>query len=189
MQPQPGYVYYVSDDYFNDVDDPCLMRNKSDGHKRPCYCCKQSEETGLYWMIPLSSQTLKFRDRFARSISKYGNCIGLVLGQFGGRNAAFLVQNAFRITENYVKEVFKINENPVPVHSKLQRIIYRKLQGSLAIHRKGYHTFYTDIDKDQFVMLQKKNERKPGLESMIAAAKNKQEKGFHSAPPLLCTER
>lgn len=173
MQPKEGYVYYIEDKYFEDVNDPHLMQNKGDGHRRPCYCCKVSAETGLFWMVPMSSQKTKFQKRFAESVSKYGKCLTLVLGHYAGKDAAFLVQNAFPVTEDYIREIYTINGNPVPVHSKLQRIIYGKLQACLAIYRKGHKTIYTDIDKAQQIMLTKLKEKKPSLEMMIASAENR----------------
>lgn len=173
MEPKEGYVYYISDNYFTDVDDPHLMRNKGDGHRRPCYCCKESLETGLYWMVPLSSQKTKFQKAYAQSVSKYGKCLTLVLGRYAGRDATFLVQNAFPVTKDYVIDIYKINENPVPVHSKLQKIIYGKLQACLAIHRKGHHTIYTDIDKAQKIMMSKIPEKKTSLSEIISSAESK----------------
>lgn len=173
MKPKEGYVYYIADAYYKLVNDPKLMQNKGNGHRRPCYCCKISDETGLYWMIPLSSQKTKFQKAYAEALSKYGNCLTLALGQFAGRDAAFLIQNAFPVTEDFVEDIYVANNNPVPLHSKLQKIIYGKFQGCLAIHRKGYHTFYTDIDKAQYIMLQNKTERKPMLTEMISSAESK----------------
>lgn len=173
MKPQEGYVYYIEDKYFDEVKDPHLMQNKGPGHRRPCYCCKVSAETGLYWMIPMSSQKTKFQKRYAESVSKYGKCLTLVLGRYGGKDATFLVQNAFPVKEDYIREIYTINGNPAPVHSKLQRIIYGKLQASLAIHRKGHKTIYTDIDKAQKIMLMKLNDKKPSLVEMIVSAENR----------------
>lgn len=172
MQPVPGYVYYISDDYNRDVADPCLMQNKGEHHGRPCYCCKLSQETGLYWMIPLSSQKNKYWQKYNQSVAKYGNCMNLVLGKYAGRDTAFLIQNAFPVTEKYVKDIYNINGNPIYVHTKLQKIIYSKFQSCLAIHRKGYKPFYTDIDKAQAVMLQQLQTKgsRTSLDDLISSA-------------------
>lgn len=181
MKPVPGYVYFISEEYFRDVKDPKLMRNKGEHNKRPCYCCKETE-MGIYWMVPLSSKIDKFRNNFAESESKYGRCITIVLGRFAGKDAAFLIQNAFPVKENYIADIYKKNGNPIPVHTKLQQLIYGKLQGSMAIHRKGYNTFYTDIDRDELIMLQKQAEKKLPLTEMISAAESKRDKNSARTP-------
>lgn len=155
MMPRPGYVYCISDDYFKDVNDPYLMQNKGSGRGRPCYCCKKSESTGLYWMIPLSTQWNKFRETYNRNVSRYGKCINLVLGHFAGKETAFVIQNAFPVTENYVVKIFTKQQEPIPVQCNLQRSIYRKFQQCLSIHKNGHNIFYTDVDKAKRIMLQK----------------------------------
>lgn len=155
MMPKPGYVYCVSDDYFKDVDDSRLMRNKGTGHRRPCYCCKKSEGTGLYWMIPLSSQWNKFRKAYNINVSRYGSCITLVLGEYAGKGTAFVIQNAFPVTEKYIDKIFTKQQEPIPVQCRLQRVIYRNFKQCVSIHKSGYKIFYTDIDKAEQIMLKK----------------------------------
>ncbi|MEG0494547.1 MAG: hypothetical protein RR696_15245, partial [Clostridia bacterium] len=59
-----GTFYFVSDDYFRDFPDPYLMKNKEiingQPHGRPCFYAFKDTLTGLYWMIPLSSQTEEY---------------------------------------------------------------------------------------------------------------------------------
>ena len=54
------------------------MRNKErvDGqpHDRPCFYAFRDESTGLYWMIPFSSQVEKFRGYYNSKIERYGKC-------------------------------------------------------------------------------------------------------------------
>lgn len=60
-----GHFYYISNKYFIDFPDPYLMQNKEtindQAHDRPCFYAFQDTSTELYWMIPFSSQTNKFR--------------------------------------------------------------------------------------------------------------------------------
>lgn len=59
-----GHFYYIEDQYFIDFPDQYLMRNKEtingQAHDRPCFYAFQDNKTGLYWMIPFSSQTTNF---------------------------------------------------------------------------------------------------------------------------------
>ena len=155
MMPSPGYVYYISDDYFKDVNDPYLLQNKGIGHGRPCYCCEKSPETGLYWMIPLSSQRKKFREKHDKTVSRYGRCTTIVLGQYADKGAAFVIQNAFPVTEKYVERAFVKQQKPMPVQCKIQRMIYKKFQNCLSIHKKGVKIFYTDIYRAEHIMIEK----------------------------------
>ena len=60
-----GHFYYIEDSYFADFPDPYLMKNKEaingQVHDRPCFYTFQDTSTGIYWMIPFSSQVLKFK--------------------------------------------------------------------------------------------------------------------------------
>lgn len=47
----------------------------------------------------------------------------LILGEFDGQNAAFLIQNMFPVTEKYIDHIHTKNGNPVPVKRELQRVI------------------------------------------------------------------
>ena len=187
MMIHPGYVYFFSDEYFKDVQDPFLMKNKGQHHNRPVYCCKEDPELGIFWMVPMTSQIEKFRNRFAHSYAKYGNCLGLVLGHYCGRNAVFLVQNAFPITAKYILDIYQVNSKPVPVHSKLQRIIYSKFQQSLAIHKKGHDIFFTDIDRAKQIMIDSFSKEKRSLTEVISLADERRQ-NISSAHPRVFKE-
>ena len=65
---ETGHFYYIDDKYFAKFNDPYLMRNKENIngklHDRPCFYTFKDGLTGLYRMIPFSSQTSKFRKIF-----------------------------------------------------------------------------------------------------------------------------
>lgn len=46
-------VYIIKDKFFENMADPYLKGNKRDN--RPHYYCFEDANTGIYWMIPLSS--------------------------------------------------------------------------------------------------------------------------------------
>ena len=60
-----GHFYYINDQYFLDFPDDKLMQNKETvngvAHDRPCFYAFQDNSTGLFWLIPFSSQTNKFK--------------------------------------------------------------------------------------------------------------------------------
>ena len=54
------HFYFISDSFYEDFPDPALMKNKEEGHGRPCFLDIQ-DDNGLYWMIPISSKVEKFK--------------------------------------------------------------------------------------------------------------------------------
>ncbi len=57
--------YIIKGKFFEDMPDPYLKRNKAGN--RPHYYCFEDTNTGIYWMIPLSSRI----DKYRRIMEKY----------------------------------------------------------------------------------------------------------------------
>ncbi len=51
--------YIIKEQFFEDMNEPYLKGNKEGN--RPHYYCFEDENTGIYWMIPLSSKIEKYR--------------------------------------------------------------------------------------------------------------------------------
>jgi hypothetical protein len=140
-----GYAYHIKDSYFSFADDENLMQNKECGSYRPTLYCLKDEHADLYWMIPISSHYEKY---FAikEKITRQGKpCRGIVLGEFDGQNAAFLIQNMFPVTEEYIDHIHTRNGNPVPVKRDLQRQIRKNTKKLLTLSQKGIKVTFTDI--------------------------------------------
>ncbi|MGM9947532.1 type III toxin-antitoxin system CptIN family toxin [Floccifex sp.] len=77
--------------------DEKLMKNKEmvNGvvHDRPCFFAFEDNRTGLFWLIPFSSQVQKYKKIYAHKISKYGFCNTIMFGKVLGHEKAFLLQN------------------------------------------------------------------------------------------------
>ena len=99
---QEGYVYHIKDEYFEKVQDSNLMQNKEGGIYRPTFYCLRDNKTSLLWMVPLSSRVEKFKAIHDKQMAKYGKCLTIVLGEFDGKEAAFLLQNMFPIRDYYL---------------------------------------------------------------------------------------
>ena len=85
-------------------------------------------------MVPLSSRVEKFKAIHDKQVAKYGKCLTIVLGEFDGKEAAFLLQNMFPIRDYYLDHIHTRNNNPVPVkHS-----IHREVTTSLKQRSRGY---------------------------------------------------
>lgn len=109
--------YIIKDKFFEDMNDPYLKGNKESS--RPHYYCFKEEDTGLFWMIPLSSRIGKYQ-KIINNKSKNGRpCDILHIAKLdNGRKSAFLIQDMFPITEKYIERKYTIANNHLIVTSE-----------------------------------------------------------------------
>ena len=144
---QEGYVYHIKDEYFEKVQDNNLMQNKEGGTYRPTFYCLRDIKTSLLWMVPLSSRVEKFKAIHDKQVNKYGKCLTIVLGEFDGKEAAFLLQNMFPIREYYLDYIHTRNNNPVPVKHSIHREVttrMKKFVNFIPEAKKWYFQILTD---------------------------------------------
>lgn len=102
-----GLFYFITDDYFTDFQDLSLLQNKEiingKKHGRPCFFALEDINTGLAWMIPISSKTDKYHGIEQKKILKYGKCDTIIFGNVLGQERAFLIQNMFPISPKYIE--------------------------------------------------------------------------------------
>lgn len=146
LEIKSGYAYHVKDIYFDLVKDPCLMQNKERGSYRPTLYCIKDKNTDILWMVPISSQYKKFKDIHDKIIAKGKPCRGIVLGEYAGQKAAFLLQNMFPIKAEYINHIHTKNGNPVPVNYKLRARIQTNMKTLLAMNSRGIKVTFTDIN-------------------------------------------
>lgn len=148
-----GHFYYIDDKYFEDFPDMYLMKNKEtvNGkvHDRPCFYTFQDSSTGVYWMIPFSSQVSKFKKIYNSKMKKYKRCDTIVFGEVLGHEKAFLIQNMCPITLEYMKnEYFDTRAGiPVRVNGVLDKELKEKASKVLALQRKGAKLIFPDVLK------------------------------------------
>ena len=146
-----GHFYYISDQYFQDFSDPYLMQNKEaiNGHihDRPCFYSFQDKITGLYWMIPFSSQINKFQKIYNDKINKYGRCDTIVLGEVLGYRKAFLIQNMCPITSKYVKNEYldSKTQTPVRIDWELENRLNKSAARVLTLQRQGKRLIFPNV--------------------------------------------
>ncbi|THF82663.1 type III toxin-antitoxin system CptIN family toxin [Cohnella fermenti] len=127
-----GNFYFIEDNYFADFPDPQLMSNKDlagdQERNRPCFYSLKDEATDLYWMIPISSQIDKFQRHYDKKLKKYGDVDTLVFGFVLGKKKAFLIQNMFPVTRDYIKNEYidRATAQPVRIKASLQEELLRK---------------------------------------------------------------
>lgn len=86
--------YIIKDKFFDDMPDPHLKRNKAGN--RPHYYCFEDMNTGIYWMIPLSSRIDKYR-RIMEKKEKAGKPCDIIhiVKLDNSRESTFLIQDMF----------------------------------------------------------------------------------------------
>ena len=147
-----GHFYFLKDQYFIDFPDRYLMKNKEtcngEVHDRPCfYAFEDSGHKGLFWLIPFSSQTQKFRKVYNDKIRKFGRCDTIVFGEVLGHEKAFLIQNMCPVTAEYINNEYvdSVSNTPVRVDRKLESEIITKAKKVLALQRNGKKLIFPDV--------------------------------------------
>jgi hypothetical protein len=146
-----GHFYYITDQYFIDFPDPKLMRNKENingrPHDRPSFYAFKDEKTGLYWMIPFSSQVAKYRKYYDNKMKKYNRCDTILFGTVLGREKAFLVQNMCPITKDYVKNEYYCGRSNIPVRidKPFEDELLKCASRCLTLQRKGKNLIFPDV--------------------------------------------
>ena len=90
--------------------DPNLKMNK-DGN-RPHYYCFRDGNTGVYWMIPLSSKINKYKVLMEQREKSGKPCDILHIVKLANdKESVFLIQDMFPITEKYIDREYTIAGN------------------------------------------------------------------------------
>lgn len=148
---ETGHFYYIKDQYFVDFPDKYLMQNKEivndDIHNRPCFYAFEDIKTGLYWLIPFSSQVSKFKKVYKKKIARYNHCDTIVFGEVLGYEKAFLIQNMCPVISRYIEnEYVDIKSNyPVRISRILEKELITKAKKVLAMQRKGINIIFPDV--------------------------------------------
>ncbi len=145
--------YIVKDKFFEDMSDPYLKGNKAGN--RPHYYCFEDTGTGIFWMIPLSSQINKYK-RIIEKKEKVGkpcDIIHIVKLDYS-RESAFLIQDMFPITEEYIEREYTIAGNHLVLTSEhTVKEIERKARKVMGMLKRGVK--FTPTQPDVMAILEK----------------------------------
>lgn len=144
MKIDVGHFYFVKDSFFELVKDLELMKNKEKGIKRPCYYCFRSlENEKIIWFIPVSTKIEKYKKIYDSKIQKQiklgkrPSVDTIVFGNVANIYSAFLIQNMFPTTEEYIESQYIKNEVKIRLSNKLQKEIVRKANKVLKLYEHG----------------------------------------------------
>ena len=143
-----GFFYHIKDYYFSTANESTLMSNYENGGYRPHYfAVRDTSNPDIFWMVPVSSQYSKYKALHDKMISKYHRCTKIVLGKCGGKDAAYLIQNAFPITSDYLDHIHTLQGSPLTLHSTTAKTIVQYLNDNLRLNKRGIRLFFADIDR------------------------------------------
>jgi hypothetical protein len=102
--------YIIKDEFFEEMKNPYLKGNKSGN--RPHYYCLEDTNDGVCRMIPLSSRINKYK-RIAEQKKKAGKSCDIIhiVKMDNDRESAFLIQDIFPITEEYIERVYNCGKS------------------------------------------------------------------------------
>ena len=135
----------LSDKYFQDFPYTELMQNKLES--RP-YFLAIREENGIIWLVPLSSQTEKYKAAIAKVEKQRGagGDIYHYVCKVKGKESAFLIGNTIPVTEEYILRPFTVNGIPYVIKNKADiKEIRTRLAKFLALVRQKKIRPYVDI--------------------------------------------
>lgn len=150
--------YIIKDKFFEDMPDPYLKGNKAGN--RPHYYCLEDTSTGIYWMIPLSSRIDKYR-RIMEKKEKAGKPCDIlhIVKLDDSRESAFLIQDMFPITEEYIEREYTIAGNHLMLTSEhTAREIEQKARKVMGMLKRGIK--FTPTQPDVMAILEKLRERR-----------------------------
>ena len=144
---EEGYVYHIKNEYFEFVKDEKLMINHEGDSTRPNYFCIKINDENVMWFVPMSSKVEKYKKIIQNKMKKYKKCDTIVIGNYRGREHAFLIQNMFPITEKYIDHIDTIEGKALKVPSETRRDIERKVEKVLLLKEKGINLIFPNVDK------------------------------------------
>ena len=150
--------YVIKDKFFEDMSNPYLKGNKAGN--RPHYYCFEDTSIGIYWMIPLSSQIDKYKSIMEKKEKARKPCDILHIVKLDDdRESAFLIQDMFPITEEYIEREYSIAGNHLILTSEhTAKEIEQKAKKVMGMLKRGVK--FTPTQPDVMAILEKLQQRK-----------------------------
>lgn len=105
MEILSGCLYFVSNDFFAKIRDPYLKVNYNNT-KRPHYFAVRDKSTGLYWFVPCSSKTEKYKMLIQKRQKEHRPTDTIKIVSIFDKPRALLFQDMFPIIEIYIDGIY-----------------------------------------------------------------------------------
>lgn len=117
-------------------------------HNRPCFYAFYDDGAQIYWLIPISSKTEKYKQIYKYKMKKNKICDTIVFGNVLGYQKVFLIQNMFPIIPQFIDKEYKISSNQsVSITNTLQKEINEKARKVLKLQRLGINLIFPNVIK------------------------------------------
>jgi hypothetical protein len=127
-------LYIVKDEYFSDFPSVKHMDNKHES--RPYYMAIKGE-SGIFWMVPISHQVDKYREKIKKDEARHGNSLYAYICNIKGSPRAVLTGNVVPVTANYLRP-FNVNGKPFIIKDSADiKAIKSKVGRYIALARQG----------------------------------------------------
>lgn len=153
MEIKEGYVYHIKSEFFDLANDDMLMKNHEGNATRPHYFCLKSEKDGIIWFIPMSSKVQKYKTVVENKLKRNKKCDTIVIGNYRGKDHAFLLQNMFPITEKYIDHIDTVKGKAIQVAAETRREIISKVNKIFILKEKGINLIFPDVDRIKEILL------------------------------------
>lgn len=105
MELLTGYFYFVSDKFFEIINDPFLKINYQTT-KRPHYFAFKDKKTDLYWLVPCSSRVFKFEKIIQDKQAKGKRTDTIKIITLFDKKSVLLFQDMFPVIGKYIDEPY-----------------------------------------------------------------------------------
>ena len=96
-----GNLYFISNAFFEKVNDPFLKINYQET-KRPHYFALYDEKTKLFWMVPCSSKVAKYREIIQKKKERHKAADAIQIVKIFDKESVLLFQDMFPTIAKYV---------------------------------------------------------------------------------------
>ena len=159
MEIITGHFYFVSDSFFEKVNEPNLKMNYKTT-QRPHYFALRDRKTDLLWLVPCSTKVEKF-EKIIEKRKQYhrpNDTIKIVIVQ--DKKSVLLLQDMFPINEKYITNQYIRGGQPVRIaDTTVVADIERSARRVSILLRQGVKFTPTqpDINKIEQLMLEELN--------------------------------
>lgn len=128
-------IYIIKDKYFIDFPDSNLKQNK--GENRPSYYAVK-EDSGILWVIPMTTQVDKMKERIAKKEAQGKKCDVFHVENICGAERGFIIGDIFPVLEEYIEREYTISDKAVVIkNERVIKDVRKKANKVLALIRKG----------------------------------------------------
>ena len=154
MKVENGKFYFIKDEFFDIFKGYKLMENKENGNKRPCYFCfNDPENEKIIWFVPISSKVAKYKAIYENKKKTRKKVYNFVFGKVLGKEKAFLIQNIFPTTEEYIESKYQNKKQDVEIAKTLKTEIIKTSMNVIKLAKKGINIPFYDIMKMKNILL------------------------------------